>query len=75
MRLGFAARIPDRRIPVETSIFPVMRARRKGDLNEAAGAADASRAMLRASCPSIMHRIAVLAHARFLSTAKPIAYR
>jgi hypothetical protein len=34
MRLGFAARIPDRRIPVETSIFPVMRARRKGDLSD-----------------------------------------
>src|SRR5207249_2916393 len=45
------------------------------DLNEAAGAADASRAMLRTSCPRVTHRIAVLAHAHFLSTAKPIAYR
>ena len=49
--------------------------RREADLNEAAGAADASRAMLRASCPNLTHRIAVLAHAHFLSTAKPIAYR
>src|ERR1700730_5408542 len=47
----------------------------QADLNEAAGAADASRAMLRASCPSVTHRIRVLAHAHFLSTAKPIAYR
>jgi len=44
-------------------------------LNVAAGAADASRAMLRTSCPSATHRIAVLAHAHFISTAKPIAYR
>jgi hypothetical protein len=44
-------------------------------LNVAADAADASRAMLRTSCPSATHRIAVLAHAHFLSTAKPIAYR
>jgi len=34
-------------------------------LNEAAGAADASRAILRASCPSVTHRIAALAHALF----------
>src|SRR5260370_28753299 len=47
----------------------------QADLNEAAGAADASRAMLRTSCPSVTHRIGVLAHAHFLSTAKPIAYR
>jgi hypothetical protein len=43
-------------------------------LNEAAGAADASRAILRASCPSVTYRIAVLAHAHFLSTAKAVAY-
>jgi len=35
----------------------------------------ASRAMLRTSCPNVTDRIAVLAHARFLSTVKPIAYR
>jgi hypothetical protein len=34
-------------------------------LNEAAGAADASRSILSASCPSITHRLAVLAHAHF----------
>jgi hypothetical protein len=45
------------------------------ELNEAAGAADASRAMLRMSCPSVTHRIAVLTPAHFLSTAKPTAYR
>jgi hypothetical protein len=47
----------------------------QGDLNLAAGAADASRAMLRALCLNVAHRIAVLAHAHFLSTAKPTAYR
>jgi hypothetical protein len=46
----------------------------QADLNEAAGAADASRAMLWTSCPSVTYRIAVLAHAHSLSTAKPIAY-
>ena len=45
------------------------------DLNLAAGAADASRAMLRTLCHNVAHSIAVLAHAHFLSTAKPTAYR
>jgi hypothetical protein len=45
------------------------------DLNLAAGAADASRAMLRTLCLNVAHPIAVLAHAHFLSTAKPTAYR
>jgi len=45
------------------------------DLNLAAGAADASRAMLRTLCLNVAHPIAVLAHAHFLSTAKPRAYR
>jgi hypothetical protein len=47
----------------------------QADLNLAAGAADASRAMLRTLCLSVAHPIAILAHAHFLSTAKPIAYR
>jgi hypothetical protein len=44
-------------------------------LNLAAGAADASRAMLRTLCLNVAHPIAILAHAHFLSTAKPTAYR
>jgi len=47
----------------------------QADLNEAAGAADASRAMLRTLCLNVAHPIAVLAYAHFLSTAKPTAYR
>ena len=38
---------------------------RYADLNLAAGAADASRAMLRTLCLNVAHPIAVLAHAHF----------
>src|SRR6266480_1669657 len=31
--------------------------------------------MVRGSCPSVTHRFVVLAHAHFLSTAIPVAYR
>jgi hypothetical protein len=37
-------------------------------------AADASRAVLHTSCPNVAEPTAVLAHARFLSTAKQTAY-
>jgi len=47
----------------------------QADLNLAAGAADASRAMLRTLCLNVAHPIAILAHAHFLSTAKPTSYR
>jgi hypothetical protein len=65
------------RVARDTSRIDVKRGDRflQADLNLAAGAADASRAMLRTLCLNVAHPIAVLAHAHILSTAKPTAYR